>query len=328
MTEALRMADYTGFEARREAAAARGKLLGIGIANAVEQAAGMFDEGAEIRMDAGGRATVLSGVHSHGQGHATVFRQLVSEKLGIDMEHIRYVQGDTDLVPYGHGTGGSRASGLAGSAIAMAADRIIEKGRLIAAHKLETAPADIEFSDGRFTVAGTDRALDLAEVAKTAHTVRALPPEMDSGLTGFATFTPPGPTFPNACHVCEVEIDPETGISEFTRYCAVEDVGTVMNPMLLKGQLHGGIVQGLGQVVLENMVFDDDAQLVSGSFMDYAMPRADDMPSFEIESNPVPTAKNPLGVKVEVLEMFRNIPRGRSHGQCMGSRADDTTKVL
>ena len=297
MDDALAMADYAGFEARREEAKARGRLLGFGIANAVEQAAGMFDEGAEIRFDGSGIATLLMGVHSHGQGHATVFRQLISEKLGLGMEDIHYLQGDTDLVPYGHGTGGSRVSGLAGTALFLAADKIIEKGRLIAAHRLETAPADITFEDGRFVVAGTDRMLAIAEVAKIAHTVRALPPGMDSGLSAFATFTPPGPTYPNACHVCEAEIDPETGEVTIARYCAVEDVGTVMNPLLLKGQLHGGIVQGIGQVLLENMVFGEDAQLVSGSFMDYAMPRADDLPSFEIGSNPVPTEKNPLGVK-------------------------------
>ena len=267
------------------------------MANAVEQAAGMFDEGAEIRIDGGGTATLFMGVHSHGQGHATVFKQLISERLGLDVENIRYVQGDTDIVPYGHGTGGSRVSGLAGSALVLAADKIIEKGKRIAAHVLEAAAEDIEFSDGLFVIAGTDRQMDIASVARTAHTVRALPPEMDSGLTGFATFTPPGPTYPNACHICEVEVDPETGTSEFTRYCAVEDVGTVMNPLLLKGQLHGGIVQGIGQVVLENVVFDEQAQLVSGSFMDYAMPRAADMPSFEVTSCPVPTQKNPLGVK-------------------------------
>ena len=162
---------------------------------------------------------------------------------------------------------------------------------------LEAAVEDVEFTDGVFNVVGTDQKVTFADVAKTAHTVRALPPGMDSGLKAFASFTPPGPTFPNACHICEVLLDPDTGEITYNRYCAVEDVGNVMNPMLLKGQLHGGIVQGLGQVTLEDMVFDDEAQLLSGSFMDYAMPRADQMPAFEIESQPVPTEKNPLGVK-------------------------------
>lgn len=297
MDAALANVDVAGLEARREEARADGKILGFGIANAVEQAAGMFDEGAEIRVDGDGVATLLSGVHSHGQGHATVFRQVVAEKLGLEEHQIRFIQGDTDLVPYGHGTGGSRASGLAGTAFAMAADRVAEKGKAIAAHMLESAVEDVEFTDGVFNVVGTDQKVTFADVAKTAHTVRALPPGMDSGLKAFASFTPPGPTFPNACHICEVLLDPDTGEITYTRYCAVEDVGNVMNPMLLKGQLHGGIVQGLGQVTLEDMVFDDEAQLLSGSFMDYAMPRADQMPAFEIESQPVPTEKNPLGVK-------------------------------
>ncbi|NKC16336.1 MAG: molybdopterin-dependent oxidoreductase [Gammaproteobacteria bacterium] len=297
MRQALANADYAGLSARRAAAAAAGKLLGFGIANAVEQAAGMFDEGAEIRIDATGVATILSGVHSHGQGHATVFRQLVAGRLGLDFSAIRFVQGDTDHVAYGHGTGGSRASGLAGSALHKAAQRIIEKGKQIAAHVLEAAALDIEFTDGEFIVAGTDRRLSLQDIAKTAHTVRALPPGMDSGLTGFATFTPPGPTFPNACHTCEVLIDTETGAMDIVRYVAVEDVGTVMNPLLLEGQIHGGIAQGLGQVICEAIVFDESGQLNSGTFMDYAMPRADQFAAMEVSSNPVPTARNPLGVK-------------------------------
>ena len=238
MDRALEMADAAGFAARRDAAKSAGKLRGLGIANAIEQAAGMFDEGAELRVDGAGIVTILSGVHSHGQGHATVFRQLVSERLGVDVEKIRYVQGDTDHVAYGHGTGGSRASGLAGSAMHLAAQRIIDKGKRIAAHALEAADADIEFEDGRFSVAGTDRLLEFEAIARIAHTVRGLPADMDSGLTAFASFTPPGPTFPNACHLCEVELYPTTGEIEVTGYWAVEDVGRVMNPLLLKGQLH------------------------------------------------------------------------------------------
>jgi aerobic carbon-monoxide dehydrogenase large subunit len=297
MDAALSRSSYDQFEARRAAAKANGKLLGLGIANAIEQAAGMFDEGAEIRFDSHGNATLLMGVHSHGQGHATVFRQLVSERLGVDIDRIQYVQGDTDKVAYGHGTGGSRAAGLAGSALFGATTRIIDKGKAIAAHALEAALVDIEFSDGQFAVAGTDRTLSLDDVARIANTIRALPPGMDSGLQAFATFTPPGPTYPNACHICEVMIDPQTGVIEMTGYWAVEDVGNVMNPMLLHGQLHGGIVQGIGQILLEQVVFDDEAQLLSGSFMDYAMPRADDVINFDIASQPVPTEKNPLGVK-------------------------------
>jgi aerobic carbon-monoxide dehydrogenase large subunit len=297
MDRALEMADAGGFEARRAAAKAEGRLLGLGIANAVEQAAGMFDEGGEIRFDRQGNATILMGTHSHGQGHETVFRQLLADKLGLDFESVRYVQGDTDLIAYGHGTGGSRVSGLGGGALLGASVKIIDKGRAIAAHALEAPEQDIEFTEGSFTVAGTDKSLDLKEIAGMAFQPAMLPPGMESGLTGFATFKAPGPTFPNACHVAEIEIDPETGVTKILRYVAVDDVGTVMNPLLLKGQLHGGIVQGAGQILGEQVQWDESGQVLSGSFMDYAMPRADDMVFFEIETNPVPSPRNPLGIK-------------------------------
>jgi carbon-monoxide dehydrogenase large subunit len=297
MDQALAMADAAGFEARRAKARADGRLRGLGLANAIEQAAGMFDEGGEIRFDRQGHATILMGTHSHGQGHETVFRQLLSDKLGLDFEAMRYVQGDTDLVGYGHGTGGSRVSGLGGGALLGAAGKIIDKGRLIAAHSLEAPAVDIEFVEGRFTVVGTDRSLGLAEIAAIAFEPALLPPGMDSGLQGFATFKAPAPTFPNACHVAEVEIDPETGVLRILRYVAVDDVGTVMNPRLLEGQLHGGIVQGAGQILGEQVLWDASGQVLSGSFMDYPMPRADEMPSFELASNPVPSPRNPLGIK-------------------------------
>jgi carbon-monoxide dehydrogenase large subunit len=297
MDRALEIADAASFEERRAKARDAGRLRGLGIANAVEQAAGMFDEGGEIRFDRQGRATILMGTHSHGQGHETVFRQLLSDKLGLDFEAMRYVQGDTDLVSYGHGTGGSRVSGLGGGALLGASVKIIDKGRSIAAHALEAPEQDIEFTDGRFTVAGTDRSLSLKEIAAMAFQPALLPPGMESGLTGFATFKAPGPTFPNACHVAEVEIDPETGVVRILRYGAVDDVGTVMNPLLLKGQLHGGIVQGAGQILSEQVLWDETGQVLTGSFMDYAMPRASDFPFFEIETNPVPSPRNPLGIK-------------------------------
>ncbi len=297
MNQALAMADAAGFEARRAESSQSGRLRGLGIANAIEPSAGMFDEGGEIRFDRQGNVTVLMGTHSHGQGHETVFKQLISERLSLEFEAIRYVQGDTDLVAYGHGTGGSRVSGLGSAALLRAAEKIVEKGRRIAAHKLETAEQDIEFADGRFVVAGTDRALDIREVAALAFDPVALPPDMDSGLAEFATFKPQGPTFPNACHVAEIEIEPETGIFRILRYVAVDDVGTVLNPLLLKGQLHGGIAQGAGHVLGEEIRWDDDGQVLTGSFMDYVMPRADDVPFFEIETNGVPSPRNPLGVK-------------------------------
>ncbi|MDP6563269.1 MAG: xanthine dehydrogenase family protein molybdopterin-binding subunit [Alphaproteobacteria bacterium] len=297
MDRALELADAAGFEARRSEARAAGRLRGLGLANSVEQAGGMFDEGSEIRFDRQGNATILMGTHSHGQGHETVFRQLLSDQLGLDFEAMRYVQGDTDLVPYGHGTGGSRVAALGGSAVLAAAGKIIDKGRLIAAHSLEVPEVDIEFADGCFTVVGTDRSLSLQQIAAMAFDPARLPEGMDSGLSGFATFKAPGPTFPNACHIAEVEIDPETGMVRILRYVSVDDVGTVMNPALLKGQLHGGIVQGAGQILGERVLWDDGGQVLTGSFMDYQMPRADEMPLFEIESNPVPSPRNPLGIK-------------------------------
>ena len=297
MDRALVMADAAGFESRRKLARAAGNLRGLGLANAIEQAAGMFDEGGEIRFDRQGHATIFMGTHSHGQGHETVFRQLLADRLGLEFEAMRYVQGDTDLVGYGHGTGGSRASGLGGAALLGAAEKIIDKGRLIAAHSLEAAALDIEFAEGRFSVAGTDRSLSLAEVAAIAFEPAQLPPGMESGLQGFATFKATAPTFPNACHVSEVEIEPETGVVRILRYVAVDDVGTVMNPLLLEGQLHGGIVHGIGHVLGEQVLWDEAGQVLTGSFMDYTMPRADDVPFFELETNPVPSPRNPLGIK-------------------------------
>ena len=297
MDRALVMADAAGFESRRKLARAAGNLRGLGLANAIEQAAGMFDEGGEIRFDRQGHATIFMGTHSHGQGHETVFRQLLADRLGLEFEAMRYVQGDTDLVGYGHGTGGSRASGLGGAALLGAAEKIIDKGRLIAAHSLEAAALDIEFAEGRFSVAGTDRSLSLAEVAAIAFETAQLPPGMESGLQGFATFKATAPTFPNACHVSEVEIEPETGVVRILRYVAVDDVGTVMNPLLLEGQLHGGIVHGIGHVLGEQVLWDEAGQVLTGSFMDYTMPRADDVPFFELETNPVPSPRNPLGIK-------------------------------
>lgn len=297
MDQALALIDADGFEARRAEARAAGRLLGLGIINTIEQSAGGGDEGGEIRFDPQGTATILMGTHSHGQGHQTVFKQLVSERLGLEFEDIRFVQGDTDVVSYGHGTGGSRVAALGGSALVGAAAKIVEKGKQIAGHVLEAAEQDIEFEEGRFVVIGTDRGVDIKEVASIAFQPALLPPGMDSGLSGFATFMAPAPTFPNACHVAEVEIEIDTGAPRITRYIAVEDVGTVLNPLLLDGQIHGGIVHGAGQVLSEEIVWDENGQVLSASFMDYNMPRADDMPFFETVNSGVPTSRNPLGVK-------------------------------
>ena len=298
MDKALATADITGFAARRQGSEAQGRLRGLGIANAIEQSAGAVEEYAAIRFGEDGSAIATVGTSSHGQGHETVFRQIVGERLGLAFERIRVVQGDTDKVPYGHGTYGSRSSGAGGGALMQAADRIIAKGKAIAAHHLEAAAADIEFADGRFAVAGTDRALALTQVAKLAFDWRALPAEFEPGLEASGVFKPPAPTFPNGTHVCEVEIDPETGRIALVRYTVCDDVGTVLNPLLLAGQIHGGVAQGAGQILMEDLAWEaDSGQLLSGSFMDYAMPRAADFPAFAVGSNPVPTAVNPLGVK-------------------------------
>ena len=297
MTRVSELIDFEGFEQRRAEAKARGMLRGLGIVNAIEQAAGMADEAAEIRFEADGSVTVTMGVHSHGQGHETVFRQLLAERLGLEFEQIRYVQGDTDRVAYGHGTNGSRGSGLGSAALALAADRIIDKGARIAAAQLEAAKEDIRFEAGRFAVAGTDLGMTLAEVAAVAHDAGRRPAGEDAGFTGYASWKPAAPTFPNACHACELEIDPQTGTTTMQRYVIVEDCGTIMNPRLLAGQLQGGVVQGFGQIMMENVVFDDQGQQLSGSFMDYCMPRADDVPFCEIHYNPVRTKTNPLGIK-------------------------------
>jgi len=297
---ALEAADWAGFEARRAAAKARGRLRGIGIANAIESAGGPhrkpLEEAAEIRFDSGGSATLLLGSHNHGQGHETVFRQITASRLGLPPERIRILFGDTDVVAHGRGTIGSRSMMACGAALVGAAEKVIARGKVIAAHLLEAAVADLEFAEGAFRVVGTDRALSLEQVARTSYIPGALPDGAELGL-GAALVTRPGDaTFPNGCHVAEVEIDPETGETALLRYTVVDDVGTVINPLLLKGQIHGGIAQGFGQVFSENIQYRD-GQLLTASFADYAMPRAGDLCDFTVKSNPVPTASNPLGVK-------------------------------
>lgn len=298
MDLALDEIDYSGYAARATESEARGMLRGFGLANVIERAAALGEETAEIRFDPSGGVTLLMGTHSHGQGHETVFKQLLSGKLGLGFEDVRYVQGDTDLVAHGFGTFGSRSSGLGGAALERAADKVIEKCRLIVAHTLEADPVDIEFDAGVFTVAGTDRRTTLMDAAQLAYAATKLPAGMEPGLHERAAFLPIGATFPNGCHVCEVEVDPEVGAVRIIRYIVVDDVGTVMNPLLLKGQIHGGIAQGVGQILMEDIAWDpDSAQQLSGSFMDYCMPRASDFPLFDVLSNPVPTGLNPLGIK-------------------------------
>src|SRR3954469_13158077 len=304
--KALAQTDWAGFPARRDEAKARGKLRGIGIANPIEKAAGPGQEFAEIRFHPSGNATLLMGSKNQGQGHETTFKQVLNEKLGLDPATVQYIDGDTDRVAFGIGTNGSRSTVIGGSALWMAADKVIAKGRRIAAHLLEAAEADIEFAvgpnggenGGAFVVAGTDRRVSITDVAKATFQVGKLPPGFEGGLYETGTFAPSDTTYPNGSHVCEVEIDPDTGEVEVVSYIVVDDVGTVVNPIGLKGQIHGGVAQGLGQAVMERVVYDrESGQMLSGSFMDYAMPRAADMPFMKVESNPCPTALNPLGAK-------------------------------
>ena len=298
LDQALTLGEYAGFARRREDSSKRGRLRGLGIANAIERAGAPGMEYAEIRFEPGGTATVLMGVKDQGQGHATIFTQVACEKLGLEPADVRYSEGDTDKVAYGTGTFGSRSAAIGGSALAAAADKIIAKGRRIAAHMLEAGEADVTFSDGRFTIAGTDRGVDIKEVARTSFVQGKLPPGMEPGLFENGTFSSEAETFPNSCHVCEVEIDPDTGVVTLAKYAVVDDVGTVINPLTLKGQVHGGLVQGISQILMEELVYDPESgQLITGSFMDYAMPRASDVCFFEVGSNPVPTKRNPLGVK-------------------------------
>jgi carbon-monoxide dehydrogenase large subunit len=298
MDRALALIDYRGFAERRARVAQEGRLRGIGIANVIEQAAGGAPEWAQVRFDPSGAVTLTMGTHSHGQGHETVFRQILASRLGIDPTRIRYEQGDSDAGMAGTGTFGSRSSGTGGASIVLAADKIIAKCRRIASHRLETAEDDLELADGVFRVAGTDRAIALVDCAIAAQDYSVAPPDVEVGMNEWAAWRPPAPTFPNGCHACEVEIDPETGAIALVRYVAVDDFGTVLNPLLADGQLHGGIAQGIGQVLMEAVVWDRaSGQLQSGSFMDYPLPRADQLPSFELETNPIPTPINPLGVK-------------------------------
>jgi carbon-monoxide dehydrogenase large subunit len=273
-------------------------LRGLAVVNAIERAASPQPEFAEIRFDVSGSVTLLMGTKSQGQGHETTFKQILHERLGLAPEAVRYVDGDTDRVAFGTGTMGSRSTVVGGSALWLAADKVIAKARRIAAHLLEAAEADLVFADGRFRVTGTDRGASLTDVARAAFQPTQLPPGLEPGLYETGTFVPKQDTWPNGCHVCEVEVDPDTGAVALVRYLVVDDVGTVVNPLTLGGQIHGGVAQGVGQVLMEEVVYDrDSGQLLTASFMEYAMPRADTLPEIVIGSNPVPTALNPLGAK-------------------------------
>jgi carbon-monoxide dehydrogenase large subunit len=298
MDQALALADVAGFPARREESRRRGKLRGLGIVNAIERAAAPGLEYAEIRFNPSGTAMILMGSKNQGQGHETIFKQIAHEKLGLDPREVRYIDGDTDRVAFGIGSMGSRSTVIGGTALFMAADKLIAKGRKIAARLLEAAEPDIVFADGRFAVKGTDRAVVLKEVARAAFQLDKIPSGVEPGFYETGTFSPPADTYPNGCHVCEVEIDAETGEVALVRYAVVDDVGTVINPLTLKGQIHGGIAQGVGQALMEQVVYDPESgQLLTSSFMEYGMPRADTFCDIAVASNTVPTKLNPLGAK-------------------------------
>ena len=299
LDECLAHGAYDAFEERWRRARQHGKHRGIGMSNTVCGVGNTNFEHAEVRFDNGGGITLLCGAMDHGQGHQTVFRQILADRLGIDPERIRYRFGDTDQVTAGMGTFGARSAILAGSAIVVAADKIIEKGTSIAAHLLEAGAHDIEYRDGAFTVSGTDRTVDLETVAEAAFQHNKLPPGLSPGLYERGDFASnAGATFPNGAHLAEVEIDADTGKVSLVGYWCVDDAGTILNPLLFDGQIHGGIAQGAGQILMEGVNYDPETgQLLSGSFMDYVMPRADDFCRYGLSANEVPTERNPLGVK-------------------------------
>jgi aerobic carbon-monoxide dehydrogenase large subunit len=312
LDEAMKMADVQGFAARKADAAKRGLLRGLGYASYIEACgiapsniagalgarAGLYEVG-QVRVNPTGGVTVFTGSHSHGQGHETTFSQIVASRLGIPIETVEVVHGDTGRIPFGMGTYGSRSLSVGGTAIMKAMDKIIAKGRKVAAHLLEAAETDIEFKDGKFAVAGTDRSKTFAEVALSAYVPHNYPlDKLEPGLDETAFYDPTNFTFPAGTHICEVEIDPETGVVRVVNFSACDDFGNIINPMIVEGQVHGGLAQGIGQALLECCVYDKESgQLLTGSYMDYTMPRSDDLPSFKVATKVTPCTHNPLGAK-------------------------------
>src|SRR6185312_2329672 len=297
MDLALKLADVDGFKKRKAESKKNGKLRGLGMSNTIERAAAASLEGAEIRFDRGGTVSIFSGSINQGQGHETSFKQVVADKLGIHPNDIEYIQGDTDKVFFGEGTGGSRSATMSGSAFHNAAEKVITKAKAIAAHNLKVDVADVKFEEGIFSSTKTNQTVTIKDVAQDAVNPAKLPKNMEAGLFATAVYKADVENFPNGVHVCEVEIDPETGRTEVVKYSVVDDVGTVINPLLLKGQIVGGVAMGVGQILLEDINFDGSGQITTGSFMDYAMPRAHDFSNVDVKANPVPTKTNPLGAK-------------------------------
>jgi carbon-monoxide dehydrogenase large subunit len=300
MDKCLALSDWDGFAARREESERYGKLRGRAVTPYIELG-GVLNERMELHFDPGGTVTIVAGTHSHGQGHATAFAQLVAEWLGVPFEAINYIQGDTDKVTFGRGTYAARSSLVGGNALRVAADALIARGKEMAGALMEAAPADIEFKAGTYTVAGTDKRMAIADVARAFFAPMGPVLKLGLGLDGVGTWSgrPGGaPNYPNGCHVCEVEVDPETGTVNIDRFCAVDDLGMVINPSICEGQIHGGIAQGAGQALFEGIVYDaQSGQLLTGSFLDYGMPRAADFPMFRSELVEIPATTNPLGIK-------------------------------
>jgi carbon-monoxide dehydrogenase large subunit len=311
LNKALQIADIKGYEARKRQSAHHGRLRGLGFSTYIEacglapsQAAGSLGcgvglwESAEVRVNPTGSVEVLTGSHSHGQGHETTFAQVVAERLGIPIENVSIVHGDTDKVQFGMGTYGSRSGAVGISALVKALDKVEIKAKKVAAQMLEAAEGDIQLKDGKFTVAGTDKSLAWGDVTLNAYVAHKFSgQELEPGLKEGAFYDPINFTFPAGCHICEVEVDPETGESAIVAWTAVDDFGTVINPMIVEGQVHGGVAQGIGQALLEGAVYDQAGQLVTGSMMDYCMPRADNLPSFKVGTTVTASPSNPLGIK-------------------------------
>jgi carbon-monoxide dehydrogenase large subunit len=308
---ALQQIDYAGYDKRKAASAARGKLRGFGISTYIEACgiapsaiagalgarAGLY-EAANVRVNPTGSVTIFTGTHSHGQGHETTFAQIVAEKLGVSIDNVDVVHGDTDRILFGMGTYGSRSAAVGGSALVKALDKVIDKGKKIAAHLLEASVGDIEFKDGNYRVIGTDKVKAFGEIAFTAYVPHNYPIEtLEPGLEESAYYDPKNFTFPGGCHLVEVEIDPETGVAEVVEVAIADDVGTIINPMIVDGQAHGGLAQGIGQALYEEVRYDAEGQLTNGSFMDYCMPRAADLPNFKVGNHVTACTHNPIGVK-------------------------------
>lgn len=310
LERALEMVGYENFRKEQAEARKNGKLLGIGFSTYIEACgiapsavvgalgarAGLY-ESAQVRVQPTGKVSIFTGSHSHGQGHETTFAQVVADRMGISMDDIEIVHGDSDSVAFGMGTYGSRSLAVGGSAIVKSIDKVLEKGAKIAAHKLEAAEEDLEYAGGKWTVKGTDKSIGFGDVALTAYVPHDYPAGLEPGLDFSSFYDPTNFTYPFGCHIAIVEVDADTGKVTLKRFIAVDDVGNVINPMIVDGQIHGGLAQGIGQAMLEGVAYDADGQLVTGSFMDYAMPRADDLPSFEIDRKVTPCPHNPLGVK-------------------------------